>query len=242
MNKPTTMDKGKLYLIPAPISDARVAETIPAINQEIIRGLNIFITEEVKTAVRFLRQVGFQKRPEEVTFYVLNEHTSRAEYVSYLDGAERGKDVGLLSEAGMPCLADPGAGLVRLAHDKGIRVVPLSGPSAIVQALIASGMNGQNFIFHGYLPIHRHERTARLRELETDALRHDRTQVFIEAPYRNQALLESLLQCLKEHTCLCVATNIGSRGESISTMPVKEWKRRIPQINKQPAVFLIGRG
>jgi len=242
MDKGTVTNSGRLFLIPAPIADDRVAETMPAINQEIARGLNVFITEEIKTAVRFLRQIGYSRRPEEVTFHVLNEHTSRTEYVSFLDEAGRGTDTGLLSEAGMPCLADPGAGLVRLAHARGIRVIPLPGPSAIVQALVASGMNGQRFVFHGYLPVNRQERAARLRELESDAIRHDRTQVFIEAPYRNQALLETILQSLKERTCLCIAANIGGPGESIATMTVKEWKRQIPQINKQPAVFLLDKG
>ncbi len=234
------MTKGNLYLIPTPLGDTGFEAGLPALNMQIISGIDTFIVEELRTARRFLRKAGYVKDFETVTFYLLNEHTPDAEATSMLENASRGQHIGLLSEAGLPCIADPGNIVVRLAHRKGIRVIPLTGPSSIMLALMSSGLNGQNFVFHGYLPVKPDERTKSLRELENAASRGGQTQIFIETPYRNMAMLESILKTCSATLTLCIAADLSLDTEWIRSMPVQEWKKQKPELHKRPAVFLLG--
>lgn len=198
-----------------------------------------FIVEELKTARRFLRSVGYNRDFIQVNFYELNEHTDPKRIIDYLEPLLKGKNTGLLSEAGSPCVADPGSEFVNLAHQNKIPVIPLAGPNSIILALMASGLNGQNFIFHGYLPIDKTERKQVIRSMEKDSFTSRRTQLFIETPYRNLSLFESLLQNCSPDLRLCIACNINSTHEFIRTMTIREWKIVKPDIHKKPAVFLF---
>jgi 16S rRNA (cytidine1402-2'-O)-methyltransferase len=234
--------KGKLYLIPSllgPTSDIRL---LPAVNLQLILRLNEFIVEEERTARRFLRSIGYTRSFEEVTLHILNEHTKNEDCSPFLEQAKNGKDIGLLSEAGVPCVADPGASLVREAHRTGITVVPLVGPSSLLLALMASGMNGQHFTFHGYLPAKTDERIKKLKLIEKDAYLNHSAQLFIETPYRNMSLLESIIQQCLPATLLCIACDITLETEFISTRPLAEWKRSKPNLAKRPAVFILAGG
>ena len=211
----------------------------PSANKEIITRIRYFIVEEIRTARRFLKKVCPEIEIDSLTFTIYNEHSSTIEAVSFLEPLLNGEDTGIISEAGTPCVADPGSLVVRLAHESGIRVVPLVGPSSILLALMASGFNGQQFVFHGYLPIDKPARTKRLREIEMDIIRKDQTQVFIETPYRNLQLLQAITETCQESTLLCLATSLTTPEESIITLTVKEWKKKKPQINKKPTVFLL---
>lgn len=230
---------GKLYLIPTPISDTDYLKVLPQGVIDIIFTLDEFIVEELRTARRFLKKIGYAKDFEEVTFHLLNEHTKVEETNHFLDHVLQGKNMGLLSEAGCPCIADPGNVIVRLAHEKKIQVVPLTGPSSILLSLIASGFNGQNFAFTGYLPIEKNARIKRIRDLERLALSTNQTQIFMEAPYRNIQLLQDIIKTCREDTMLCIATEITSPTESIISKPIYEWKNKTPDINKKNTVFLI---
>lgn len=234
--------KGKLYLIPSLLGQAATDRSLPAFNLQIIMRLNEFIVEEERTARRFLRSIGYTRSFDEVTLHLLNEHTKDDDTSAYLQSAKDGNDVGLLSEAGVPCIADPGASIVRLAHLAGIAVVPLVGPSSLLLALMASGMNGQHFNFHGYLPAKTDERVRKLKMIEKDAYAHHATQLFIETPYRNMSLLESILQHCIPATLLCIACDITLETEFIATRTVAEWKKNVPSLGKRPAVFLIAEG
>lgn len=231
--------KGTLYLLPTPLGDISPEQTLPSHNFEVISKLSVFIVEELRTARRFLRSYGYKKNFDEVTFYVLNEHTPFEELSSFLVDAEKGFSIGLLSEAGVPAVADPGSLVIRLAHQKKIKVVPLIGPSSIIMALMASGMNGQQFTFHGYLPVKPNERKQKLREIEKQTNKQPHTHIFIEAPYRNKQMLDSILEVCHEDTLLCIATNISLPKESILTMSIREWRRINPDPGKNPTVFLI---
>ena len=198
-----------------------------------------FIVEELKTARRFLRKIGYKKDFDEVVFHLLNEHTEETEVEGFLDSLKAGKNVGLLSEAGTPCIADPGAEIVRIAQQRNIKVVPLIGPSSIYLALMASGFNGQNFIFHGYLPVDKRERKRKLLELEQNAGKLGQTQIFIETPYRNNQMLQSIIEVCNPEVLLCVATNITGSDESIVSKRVKDWRKTNLNIHKQPTVFLL---
>ncbi len=231
--------KGKLYLIPTFLSETRPENVFPQLNTKIIYSLDIFIVEELKTARRFLRKVGFKKPFEEVTLHLLNEHTDLSKIDSYLDEAENGRDIGLFSEAGTPCIADPGSGIVKIAHKRNIRVVPLTGPSSIMLALMASGFNGQNFAFAGYLPIDKKQAANRIKEIEKKAWHNDQTQIFIETPYRNNRLFDILLNTCSDDTLLCIASGLTSENEFIKTLSVGDWKKQKPELHKIPAVFLM---
>ncbi len=231
--------KGKLYLIPTFLSETRPENVFPQLNTKIIYSLDIFIVEELKTARRFLRKVGFKKPFEEVTLHLLNEHTDLSKIGSYLDEAENGRDIGLFSEAGTPCIADPGSGIVKIAHKRNIRVVPLTGPSSIMLALMASGFNGQNFAFAGYLPIDKKQAANRIKEIEKKAWHNDQTQIFIETPYRNNRLFDILLNTCSDDTLLCIASGLTSENEFIKTLSVGDWKKQKPELHKIPAVFLM---
>jgi len=236
------MINGNLYLIPTPLGETGFDKGMPAYNLQILQKIDTFIVEELRTARRFLRKAGYTKDFETVTFYLLNEHTPEDEASGMLENASKGHHLGLLSEAGLPCIADPGNIVVRLAHRKGIRVIPLTGPSSIMLALMASGLNGQNFVFHGYLPVKPDERTKALRELENSASRNNQTQIFIETPYRNLQMLESIIKTCHTSLTLCIAVDLTLETEWIRSMPLNEWKRQKPELHKRPAVFLLGNG
>ncbi len=231
--------KGKLYLIPTFLSETDPENVFPGINTKILSSLDIFIVEELRTARRFLRKVGFNKPFEEVTLHLLNEHTDLSKIGNYLDEAEKGKDIGLFSEAGTPCIADPGSEIVKIAHKRDIRVVPLTGPSSIMLALMASGFNGQNFAFIGYLPIDKKEAANKIRQIEKAVYQNNQTQIFIETPYRNNRLFEILLNTCSDSTMICVASDLTSEKEFIKTLSVRDWKYQKPDIHKIPAVFLM---
>ncbi|MEN8224768.1 MAG: SAM-dependent methyltransferase [Bacteroidota bacterium] len=235
------MAKGNLYLIPTLLGESAVEDVLPQSLKLIISKIGHFVVEDLRTARRFLKKVDRNIDIDSLTFYLLNEHSKPEEVPEMIGPLLSGHDVGLMSEAGTPCVADPGSSLVSLAHDKDVRVVPLSGPSSITLALMASGFNGQHFVFHGYLPVERRERIAALKKLEQDAYRKDQTQVFIETPYRNMKMFESILESCSPDTRLCVAANLTEEKEMIRTLPVKAWTKQKPAIHKQPAVFLLYR-
>jgi 16S rRNA (cytidine1402-2'-O)-methyltransferase len=230
---------GILYLIPAPLGLGDIAWAIPPAVRQHISGLGHFIVEHPKTARQFLKQIGCILPIQTIKMEVLDEHTRVTEFEKLLAPVLAGNDTGLLSEAGCPAIADPGAGLVRLAHQKNIRIRPLVGPSSILLALMASGLNGQRFVFHGYLPVEPDRRAKTLVQLEKDSIAHDQTQIFIETPYRNQKLLESILHACRGGTVLCVASNLTLTEETISTKTVNDWKQALPDLHNQPAVFLL---
>ncbi|MBP3709638.1 MAG: SAM-dependent methyltransferase [Treponema sp.] len=229
-----------LYLIPTTLGDTDASRVIPQYNCEVIAGIQHFIVENVRSARRFLKKINKAVDIDALTFYVLDEHTNMQEIDAYLEPLKNGNAVGLLSEAGCPAIADPGAAIVLLAHKNHMRVVPLAGPSALLLALMASGFNGQQFAFNGYLPTKPHERVQKIKLLETRAYKENQTQIFIEAPYRNMQLLESLLATLRTQTKLCIAAGLTCAEEYICTKSVAEWKKSSPpKINKVPAIFLL---
>lgn len=230
---------GKLFLIPAPIYDDTIKITIPDEVLSIINTLEYFIVENVRTARRYLIKSGINKAIDDIHFYTLNKHTKPEEIPSFLAPVKEGKSIGLLSEAGIPCVADPGAVMVNLAHKLNINVVPLTGPSSIILALMASGLNGQNFSFVGYLPINKQQKIKRIKQLERISSIEDQTQLCIEAPYRNNHLFQDLLLALSPDSLLCIASDITSPNEYIKTKTVKEWKKQKLDINKRPTIFLF---
>jgi 16S rRNA (cytidine1402-2'-O)-methyltransferase len=233
------MNKGKLYLVPSQLTAGAVDSVIPEGTLAIIRRLDRFIAEEIRTARRFLIRAGITKAIDELTFLEFNEHTKDVNLHDFLSCTAEGHDIGLLSEAGVPCVADPGSLIVAAAHELGIRVIPLTGPSSILLALMASGFNGQNFCFSGYLPADKAMRVKKIRELERTIEMHDQTQVFIETPYRNMQLFDSLVATCRENTLLCIASDVTGENESIVTKTVGAWKKSRPDIHKQPAIFLL---
>lgn len=230
--------KGSLFLIPVPLGSSDFESVIPRSVIETTRKLRIFIVEELRSARRYLRLIDKEFPIDSCIFLILNEHTPAGEISDYLNPALRGSDIGLLSEAGLPCLADPGSGIVAIAHTLGIRVIPLPGPSSIILALISSGMNGQNFTFNGYLPAKPSERIAKIRDIEKRAS-EGTAQIFMETPYRNQKMLESLIEICRNDTRLCIATDITLPQESIRTMRISEWKKQIPVLKDKLAVFVL---
>lgn len=232
--------KGKLFLIPNLLGEGNPEEILPANVINIIRELRYFIVEDIRTARRFLSKVKIPLPIDSLTFYTLNEHTSLAEIGTYLDPA-KDDNMGVLSEAGVPGVADPGADIVRLAHQRGIKVVPLVGPSSILMAVMASGLNGQNFAFNGYLPVKHPERVAKIKHFEKRALIENQTQVFIEAPYRNMQLLEDIISTCQPTTMLGIGADISLESEYIKTLPIELWRKKMPELHKRPAIFLIGK-
>ena len=232
------MSKGKLYLIPSPLGDYDPALVIPQGTLDVLRGISIFVVEEMRTARRYLSAAGLKGQIAGLEFHELNEHSSADDAQALLPLFDRG-DVGLISEAGLPAVADPGAALVALCHTSGIDVVPLCGPSSLMLALMASGLNGQCFAFRGYLPAKSEERRAAIRRTEKDSAVLRQTQIFIETPYRNDALLSDLLSTLSPDTRLCIAADITLPGSYIKTAKVSQWKKAVPVIGKRPCVFLI---
>ena len=233
------MSKGKLYLIPTPLGEGDPARVLPASVLEVIPTLDCFVVEELRTARRFLSAAGLKGHIDGLEFHELNEHTRPQEVEAFAKLFEEGRCVGLLSEAGLPAVADPGALLVALCHRHGIEVVPLVGPSSLMLALMASGLNGQSFAFVGYIPAKTEERRSAIKTLEKRSATARQTQILIETPYRNDSLLADLLACLNGHTRVCVAANLTCPDQFIRTRTVAEWKSNPITIGKRPCVFLI---
>jgi 16S rRNA (cytidine1402-2'-O)-methyltransferase len=231
--------EGKLYLIPSFLGEDNKA-IIPDQVKEMVGMLDEFIVENAKTARRYLRAIGFTKNFD--TEVIINEIDKHGENVApkLLANISKGKNIGIISEAGNPCIADPGHEIVRYAHSRNIQVVPLVGPSSILLALIASGMNGQQFTFHGYLPIQSIDRIKKLKQLEEIARRYNITQIFMETPFRNDSLMKDALQTLNVDTKLCVACDLSLPTEFISTKKVSDWKKQVPELHKRYSIFLIG--
>ena len=233
------MNKGKLYLIPTPLGDNDPAEVLPGSVMEKACSLRVFVVEETRTARRFLSRYGLKGRIGELEFHELNEHSSAADIEALGALFDSGEDVGLLSEAGLPAVADPGADLVALCHRRGIEVVPLVGPSSLMLALMASGLNGQSFAFCGYVPAKTEERRSALKALEKQSAAARRSQIFIETPYRNDSLLADMLQTLAPRTRLCIAADITLPSQFIRTDSIAGWRGHVPLIGKRPCVFII---
>ncbi len=235
------MALGTLYLIPTPLGDCTLDLVLPDETRRVAARLSHFVVEQAKTARAFLKQVGTELPIQQLQLSELNEHTRNSALEALLAPLLAGHDVGLLSEAGCPAVADPGANLVRLAHRRGIAVKPLVGPSSILLAIMASGLVGQRFAFHGYLPAKPEERAKAIKDLEKRAEREDSAQVFIETPYRNQAMLDSLLGTCREDTLVTVACDLTLNTEFIATRATKDWSAPLPELHKRPCVFLIWR-
>lgn len=230
--------KGKLYLIPVTLGNEDYQQVIPGGVLTITKSLRYFIVENLRSARRYLRMIDRTFPIDECTFLELSEHTTEKEISDYLDPVLEGKDAGVMSEAGLPCIADPGSMIVALAHQKGINVSPLSGPSSIILALIASGFNGQNFTFNGYLPVKQPELTTKLKDLEKKSLQ-GYTQIFMETPYRNQKMLDAVLSACQDNTFLCIAENITLPEESVMTKKIREWRKNPPTLNNKLIVFVM---
>lgn len=229
-----------LYLIPCTLGDVAHERVLPAWNAEVVMQTRHFVVEEVRTARRFLKAVCRDIDIDALTFYPMGKHADAALFRSYLEPLRRGEPVGVISEAGCPAVADPGADIVMLAQREGLRVVPLVGPSSIILAVMASGCNGQSFAFHGYLPIDPQERQKRLRQLESRSAAENETELFIETPYRNRKLFDDVLRTCQPHTRLCVAAGITTAAEWIRTRSMAQWKQEgLPDLGKTPAIFLI---
>ncbi len=228
-----------LYLLPVTLGDTPIERVLPAYNQEIIAGIRHFIVEDVRSARRFLKKVDREADIDAMTFYPLNKHTSPADIAGYLRPLLEGQAMGVISEAGCPAVADPGADVVAIAQQRGLKVVPLVGPSSIILSVMASGFNGQSFAFNGYLPIEPAERAKKLKQLEQRVYAEHQTQLFIETPYRNNRMMEDILRNCRPQTKLCVAANITCEGEYIRTLSVKDWQGRLPDLTKIPCIFLL---
>lgn len=234
------MNKGILYLIPTTLGKTPDNNSIPEYTLSIIRKLDTLIVENIQTSVKFLQWVGDTIPEYKIDFYPLNKNTPDLEIYSFLKPLKAGKDVGVMSEAGAPAIADPGSKLVKMAHQNGIKVVPLVGPSSILLAMMASGFNGQSFAFSGYLPIDAQKRKQALIQLEGESRRHDRTQIFMEAPYRNNEMFKSVLESCDPQTRLCVATDITLPTEEIRSMEIGEWKKiKDVDLHKRPTIFIL---
>lgn len=230
---------GTLYLIPTTLGSDQWQEVIPQYVAHIARDIRHFVVEDVRSARRYLSRLQMPVPISDLHFELLNEHSTSNDVHSLLKPLFEGEAIGLISEAGVPAVADPGASLVALAHKKGIKVVPLTGPSSIIMALMASGFNGQNFAFVGYLPINPKDRAKRIAELEQRSRAENQSQLFIEAPYRNNQLLSALLATLKPETFLHVSCDLTLPSEIILTQSVKEWKKKMPDLHKRPSIFGI---
>ena len=228
-----------LYLIPVTLGDTTIERVLPAYNKEVIQGIRHFIVEDIRSARRFLKKVDSSIDIDALTFYPLNKHTPMEAVASYLHPLQRGEPMGVISEAGCPAVADPGADVVAIAQQKGLKVVPLVGPSSILLSVMGSGFNGQSFAFNGYLPIEPPERAKKLKLLEQRVYTEHQTQLFIETPYRNNKMLEDILHNCRPQTKLCIAANVTCEDEYICTRTIKEWKGKLPDLNKIPCIFLL---
>lgn len=233
------MKQGNLYLIPTPLADDTLAAFPPYIKNVIVE-TNIYVVENIKTARRFIKSIYKEKDIDACVFIELDKHNNYAFDDTILTEIFNGNHIGIMSEAGIPCVADPGNKVVEIAHEMGIAVKPLVGPSSILMALMSSGFNGQQFTFNGYLPIEASERKSKLQQMEALA-KKGITQVFMDTPYRNQKLLEEIIRYCKFDTMLCIASNITASNEFIRTLPLAEWNNRKPDINKKPTIFVLGK-
>lgn len=234
------MSLGALYLIPVPLAENTEKQSYTLFQQELINHIDEYIVENEKTARRFLKQAGLKIPQGELKIHDYGKHVrEKIDYNCIFKSVMEGKDLGLMSEAGCPGVADPGADVVAEAHKRGIKVVPLVGPSSILLALMASGFSGQKFAFHGYLPIDKAERVRKIKELEFQSQKDQQTQIFIETPFRNNALFDDLIKNCKPKTKLCVACNLTASDEQVLTLSVSEWKNRKPELHKKPAIFLM---
>jgi 16S rRNA (cytidine1402-2'-O)-methyltransferase len=229
---------GTIYLIPVTLGGDDFLKVIPEKVLKLTKDLRYFIVEDIRSARRFLRMIDREFPIDDTVFFELNEHTTEAEITHYLDPALKGSDMGIMSEAGLPGIADPGAMAIALAHRKGISVAPLSGPSSIIMALISSGMNGQNFTFNGYLPVKPAERASKLRELEKSA-NSGVAQIFMETPYRNQKMLDTILSTCRGDTLLCIAADLSLPSESVKTKRIALWKSDPPELKDRLVVFVM---
>lgn len=228
-----------LYLIPTSLGDTSFEKILPSYNTKVVNALKYFIVEDVRTARRFLKKTNPAIDIDALTFFILNQHTSLVEISSFLRPMFDGHDMGILSEAGCPAIADPGAEVVAIAQRNDFKVIPLVGPSSILLALMASGFNGQSFAFNGYLPIQPAERAKALRTLESKAFTENQSQIFIETPYRNMKMMEEILNSCKPSTHLCIAADITLESEFIKTKTMSEWKKTLPDLNKRPCIFIL---
>ncbi|WP_292901407.1 SAM-dependent methyltransferase [Nonlabens sp.] len=232
-------EKGKLFLIPVPLGDISPLEVLPLSVKKVVGMVDHYIVENEKTARRFIKSIYPSKQQASLEFASLNKFTEKSELPAFLLPCLEGKNMGLMSEAGVPGIADPGADVIAIAHEKGIRVQPLVGPSSILMAMMSSGLNGQNFAFNGYLPIDKHERRKKIKDLENSSVKNQQSQSFIETPYRNNKMLEELLLTLSGNTKVCIACDISLPTEFIRTLSVDLWKKQIPELHKRPAMFII---
>lgn len=230
-----------LYLLPVTLGDTPTEKVLPSYNKEVILGIRHFIVEDVRSARRFLKRVDRAIDIDSLSFYPLNKHTSPESIAGYLKPLEAGEAMGVISEAGCPAVADPGADVVAIAQRCRLKVVPLVGPSSIILSVMGSGFNGQSFAFHGYLPIEPGERAKRLKQLEQRSYAEDQTQLFIETPYRNNKMLEDILNNCRPQTRLCIAANLTCEGEYIRTRSIAEWRGKVPDLAKIPCIFLLYR-
>ncbi|TWV14725.1 SAM-dependent methyltransferase [Bacteroidaceae bacterium HV4-6-C5C] len=228
-----------LYLLPVTLGETSLDAVLPSYNKEVILNIRHFIVEDVRSARRFLKKVAKEIDIDALSFYPLNKHTSSEDISGYLKPLKEGYSMGVISEAGCPAVADPGADVVAIAQRENMRVVPLVGPSSIILSVMASGFNGQSFAFHGYLPIEQGERTKALKLLEQRVYAEHQTQLFIETPYRNSKIIEEILNTCRPQTKLCIAANITCEGEFIKTKTVKAWRGNVPDLSKTPCIFLL---
>ena len=233
------MQPGTLYLIPVPLADQAAAKSFTPYLVDTINHINEYIVENGKTARRFLKEAGLKTPQSELIIHDYGKHNRDSGLGEFFKGLIAGKDVGLMSEAGCPGVADPGADIVSEAHRKNIKVVPLVGPSSILLAIMASGFNGQSFTFHGYLPIDKAERARRIKELEALTAQYNQTQLFIETPFRNNPMLEEILRSCNSKTRLCIASNLTATDEFVQTKTIAEWKLKTPDLHKKPTIFLL---
>jgi len=229
----------KIYLIPTTLGDSPVDNVIPQYVIDVINQTKFYIVENIKTARRYLIKAGIKTKIDDLTFYELNKHTNPKDFESFLQPIKDNHHIGIISEAGTPGVADPGADIVSVAHRKNIPVVPLVGPSSILLSLMASGLNGQNFAFVGYIPVKKHEKIKRIKAIEKRSKIENQTQIFIETPYRNQHLVNDLLSVCQSETLLCIATDITLKNEYIKTQKIKDWKKGFPDLKKRPSIFLL---
>ena len=233
------MTKGTLYLIPVTLGDTPINEVIPTYNSEIIKGIKYFIVENLRTARRFLKAVDQSINIDELTFYELNKHTKKEDIHSYLNPIISNNNIGILSEAGCPAVADPGSDIVAIAQERSYKVVPLVGPSSILLSLMGSGFNGQKFTFNGYIPMDDKERKNTWNMFTSKITKYDETQIFIETPFRNIKLLEDIIKNINPQLKLCIACNLTCEDEMIETRTIKDWSKQKPDINKKNCIFLL---
>ena len=231
--------KGKIYLIPTTLGDSEINSVLPESIRNTVDNISFFIVENLRSARRYIRKLLSDKDINSLNFFELNKHTDLNEISNFLKPALSGNDIGIISEAGNPGIADPGANIVEIAHRKGIQVIPLVGPSSILLALISSGLNGQNFAFNGYLPVKPDERVKKIHFLEIRSKTEGQSQIFMETPYRNMKILDDILNNCKKNTLLCIASDITLETEFIKTKMIVDWKKQKVQINKRPTIFIL---